>query len=89
MQPSSSPYHSFVQSFLLRHPDLTSTSDLQRAIKEETDVQLEVLRARMREREDGRLRNVEVERKIEALVKDREVERKVEERWNRGGRASG
>lgn len=73
----------------MRHPDLTSTSDLQRAIKEETDVQLEVLRARMREREDGRLRNVEVERKIEALVKDREVERKVEERWNRGGRASG
>lgn len=68
-----------VQDFLREH-EIETQEQLQAVVKREQKEQIDELKECMREREAAKVKNEELDEKIEELVAERETERKVYER---------
>lgn len=70
----------FPEDFLSRHPNVTTSTQLREAVKEEVDEAVEALKERLRRRKAAKERNEQIEKELKTLREQHEVELKVHNR---------
>ena len=70
----------FADDFLSQHSDITNLEQLQRAVKKEVDANMEVLKGRLRARQQAKQQNERIAKEIRTLMDQHDLELRIQQK---------